>query len=66
MLRDRLVTVSMPWNPRPISQLQNFPPDSDVEFYAGKGGVGLRVQQVCFHPGGFEALPLVVLIDEPG
>jgi hypothetical protein len=53
MLRDRLVTVSMPWNPRPISQLQNFPPDSDVEFYVGKGRVGLRVQQVCFHPGGF-------------
>ena len=47
-----------------IAQLQKFPPDTDVEIYTGKCCVVQPIEQVYFHPGGFEDSPMVVLIDQ--
>jgi hypothetical protein len=47
-----------------ISELQRFPPDTDVEVYAGKWCVVQPIHQVFFHPGNLEDSPLVVLVDE--
>lgn len=46
-----------------IAKLHNFPPDIDVELYAGKCCHVQPIHQVFLHPGGAEP-PSVVLIDE--
>jgi len=46
-----------------IAELQNFPPDTDVELYAGKCCDVMPIRQVYLHPGGAES-PSVVLVDE--
>ena len=46
-----------------IRELQKFPPDTEVEIYAGKCCEVQPIHQVYFHPGGAE-FPGVVLVDE--
>ena len=46
-----------------ISELQRFPPDTEVEIYAGKCCDVQPIHHVYLHPGGDEA-PVVVLVDE--
>jgi hypothetical protein len=47
-----------------ISELQRFPPNADVELYAGKCCDVQPIHQVFFHAGDLETSPLVVLVDE--
>jgi len=44
-----------------ISELQKFPPDADVELYAGKCGYVQPIHQVYFHPGGSEVRSVVLV-----
>lgn len=46
-----------------IAQLHKFPPDTDVELYAGKCCHLQPIHRVFFHQGGAED-PSVVLVDE--
>lgn len=46
-----------------ISELQKFPPDIDVEIYAGKCCNVQPVHQVFFHPGEADS-PSIILVDE--
>jgi len=43
-----------------VSELQKFPPETEVELYAGKCQ---PIHQVFYHPGSAES-PSVVLVDE--
>jgi len=47
-----------------IIELRKFPPDTDVELYAGKCCDVQPIHQVFFHPGGLGDSPLIVLVDE--
>jgi hypothetical protein len=46
-----------------IRELQKFPPDTDVELFAGKCCHVQPIHKVYFHPGGAEP-PSIVLVDE--
>ena len=46
-----------------IAALERFPPDTDVQIYAGKCCDVQPIHQVYLDPGGAEP-PVVVLVDE--